>query len=518
MINPQFFSVTEMIAINGRNRPNAIALQTSSEAVTWQNFDCLVNAAANALIGAGVNRGEPIALLIDSSIWSWIQVFGVLRAGGVITPLNTMLSPEALLALLVDSKATHLIVSANWNGLAGQVLDRKIAAEHFPVLLAQDASLPSSLDLPKLVAGAPKIPPTVVLRDQDPSNIIYSSGTTAQPKGIVHTHGARTATAAMLAVTFRCSATTRTLLTTPPHTNGSFMVLLPTIWVGGTVYISGGFNPDRYLDEVRDFRPTLAFMVPTMAQALVSNPKSRQIDWGSFDFIVTAGAPMPSELKRLTREMTGNRLGELWGFTEGVATVIQPHEMEERPASVGRPIGQCEVRIVDSGDSEVEPGVVGELVGRSAMMMAGYHMRPDADRDVIWRSPDGKEFLRTGDLGVKDADGWITIKGRKKDMLISGGLNIYPCDIEAVVLTHESVLDCTVIGVPHLKWGETPVAFVIPKTGCEIDADKLKAWVNERVGRHQRIHDVVLTDAFPRNTLGKVMKFQIAESYGTARL
>ena len=103
-------------------------------------------------------------------------------------------------------------------------------------------------------------------------------------------------------------------------------------------------------------------------------------------------------------------------------------------------------------------------------------------------------------------------------MLISGGLNLYPCDIEAVVLTHESVLDCTVIGVPHLKWGETPVAFVIPKTGCEIDADKLKAWVNERVGRHQRIHDVVLTDAFPRNTLGKVMKFQIAESYGTARL
>ncbi|MES2362658.1 MAG: class I adenylate-forming enzyme family protein [Pseudomonadota bacterium] len=514
MIESQFFSLPEMIAINAMNRPNAIAWQTVDESVTWSEFDLMVNRSANALIAAGVVRGEPVALLIDSSVYSWTHFFGTLRAGAVATPLNTMLPPSAIASLLTDSGASHLVVSSGWNALAIDTINLIKNLQRQPLILRQGGFLPGSQNLEDLSQAAPLTAPNVALASTDPANIIYSSGTTGIPKGIVHTHGARAATALCFATTFRCSATTRTLLTTPPHTNGSFMVVLPTIVVGGTVYISGGFQADRYLDETRDFRPTLAFMVPTMAQVLVDHPRARDIDWSCCDFIVTAGAPMSAELKRRTREMTKDRLGELWGFTEGVATIIQPHEMESHPDSVGRAVNQCDVRVIADDDSEVENGVVGELVGRSAWMMSGYHNRPQATNDVIWRAPDGRIYLRTGDLGVKDADGWISIKGRKKDMLISGGLNIYPSDIEAVAMTQQNIHDCAVVGVPHKKWGETPVAFVIPKPGANIDSSALKGWLNEQLGRHQRVHDVVVTPEFPRNTLGKVVKHELAKSYG----
>lgn len=516
MVNRQFFSIPEMIAVHARCRPNSVAWQTAQQKVTWRSFDEMVNASANALIAAGVKKGQPVALLIDSSLWSWTQVFGVLRSGAVLTPLNTMLPPTGIAALLADSRASHLIVSNAWAALAVETVGKAASSGIEPIVLSQDGSMGGSLDLTAQSAAARLTAPEVCLQPQDPASIIYSSGTTGQPKGIIHTHSSRTDAAAILAAGFRCSASTRTLLTTPPHTNGSFMIILPTIAVGGTIYVSSGFKPDRYLDEIRDFRPTLAFMVPTMAQALVDLPMAAQTDWSCFDFIVAAGAPMPAELKRRTREMTGNRLGELWGFTEGVATIIQPHEMAEHPASVGRPTIGCEVRVIDSGGREMAAGEVGELVGRCAMNMAGYHRRPDANRDICWQAPDGREFLRTGDLGVIDVDGWVSIKGRMKDMLISGGLNIYPSDIEAALLEHHAVLDCSVVGVPHKKWGETPVAFVMLKHEHAIEAEVLKGWVNDRVGRHQRVRDVVLTQAFPRNTLGKVMKFQLVESYAEA--
>lgn len=518
MLEQEFLSVAEMIELNARARPNEPALIDSAGEVSWRSLDGLVTASANAWIAQGLGRAQPVAMLIDSSRWSWIHLFGVLRAGGVAAPLNTMLGPEAIHAQLADARATHLLVSRTYGDLAAAVIPRIGPNEPCRIVCSEDGVLAGTVDIGAAAAAASADRSTVVLRPDDPATIIYSSGTTGTPKGIVHSHRARAQMALILASVFRCSSSCRLLLTTPPHTNGSFMVLLPTLATGGAVYLAGSFNPQRYLEEIRRFRPTLAFMVPTMAQALIDLPAARETDWSCFDFIVTAGAPMSSELKRRTREMTGERLGELWGFTEGVATAIQPHQVKDHPGSVGRAIPTCEIRVVDECGKELPKGEIGELVGRCAIAMTGYLARPASNEAVAWKSPDGHVFMRTGDLGSIDADGWVTIKGRSKDMLISGGLNIYPADIEAVGLEHQAVQDCSVVGVSHPKWGETPVAFVKLKPSGEVGADELKTWINERVGRHQRVHDVVLVGEFPRNTLGKVVKGELAEVYACCRL
>lgn len=516
MLEQKFLSIPEMIELNARHRPRDVAWQDAHERVNWRRFGDAVNASANAWIGLGLKKGNTVAMLIDSSIWSWTHLFGVLRAGGVIAPLNTMLDPWALAAQMADACSTHLLVSPAYEELAAAALRDVGCNGARPVVCSDGGALVGSTDLTAAALAADTRPCRIILDPDNRATIIYSSGTTGTPKGIVHSHHSRAQMALIMGLVFQCSASSRLLLTTPPHTNGSFMVILPMLAVGGTIYLSGGFEPERYLDEIRDFRPTLAFMVPTMAQGLVNLPRATSTDWSCFDFVVTAGAPMPVDLKRRTRDMTGHRLGELWGFTEGVATVLQPHQMAEHPNTVGRPIPTCEIRVIDEEGRELPPGEIGELVGRSHITMTGYLARPQANQEIVWTAPDGKIFIRTGDLGAVDENGWITIKGRRKDMLISGGLNVYPSDIEAVVLQHETVADCTVVGVSHEKWGETPVAFVVSKPDQIVDPQALKSWINKRVGNFQRVHDVVPIEAFPRNTLGKVLKQQLIDFYNEA--
>lgn len=512
-IPSRFASVSDMIASHARCRPNDIAWQAAGEHVTWKRFDEMTSSFARVFLRHGLQKGASVALLVDSSIQSWAQIIGAMRAGGVATPLSTMLDAEAIAMQLADARSTHLVASPSYEALAIAAAEKAWAQADRPFIFCSGSRSEETLDIVTLAAEADTRSPLTVLHPQDPATIIYSSGTTGRPKGIVHTHEARAQMGLLFACAFRCPTASRALLTTMPHTNGSFMIVLPMLVVGGTIHVTNGFDPDQYLDQIREFRPTLAFMVPTMAQALVDHPRAAHTDWSCFEFIVTAGAPMSQELKLRTREMAGDRLGELWGLTEGVATVIEPREVAGRPTSVGRPVPTCEIRVIDTDDNEVAVGEIGEIVGYSALAMSHYLGRPDATLDIIWRSPEGRIFLRTGDLGSVDDDGWLSIKGRKKDMLISGGLNIYPADIEEVLSKHPSVTCCAVAGVPHRKWGETPVAFVTIKPDGAADPAELRQWVNNRVGRHQRLHDLVLVDAFPRNALGKIMKFRLVESY-----
>ena len=213
-------------------------------------------------------------------------------------------------------------------------------------------------------------------------------------------------------------------------------------------------------------------------------------------------------------DATGDRLGELWGLTEGVLTVMQPWDMRAHPSSAGRVTPENDIRVIGEDDDELPFGDVGELVGRSTHLMSGYHNRPAATAEMLWRSADGLEYLRTGDLGTIDPDGWVTIRGRKKDMIKSGGLNVFPADIEPVLLSHDAVEACAVVGVPHPKWGETPVGFVVLSAGYTAEPGAVQAWVNERVEKTQRLRDLVIVDALPRNSIGKVIKGELREQYG----
>lgn len=510
MIRPPFMSITDMISVHARNRPTSIAWQTDAKVVDWHAFNAAVSRSASDLVRMGIAKSQTVAFLADSSLWTWTHLFGTLRACGTVAPLNTLQRADTLVAMLRDSQAAFLIVSSAFTDLANEVVASFGPNETRPVVVSEDDPL---TDPYTLSDTQPDVGPTVTLSPDDPCNIIYSSGTTGVPKGIVHTHGARVATGSLFALMYHVSADARLLLTTPPHTNGSWIMVLPMIHVGGTTILSPGFSPEDFILRVREYRPTLALLVPTMAQRLVEHPDASDVDWSCFDFILTAGAPMPSKLKEGFRRLSGNRLGELWGLTEGFTTIIQPHEMGDHLDSVGRAAPGTDLRLIDDEDREVGQGVEGELVGRSLWMMTGYHNRPEATAGTIWLSPEGIEYIRSGDIGVRDTDGWITIRGRKKDMLISGGLNVYPTDIENVVRLHEDVADCAVAGIPQERWGEVPVAFVVFRDGATTDNTSLMTWANERLGRHQRLHAVVPKVDLPRNTLGKVLKNELVATF-----
>ena len=507
MIEQQFISIPDMIAIHARTRAAVTAWIDEGVSFTWRQFDQDIGQAADELAGRGVRRGDPVALLATSSYWTWSQAFGIMRANGVVTPLNAMLRPQTLAGLLSDAGARILLAGAGHEQLAREILGQLPPAARPDLVLQGAGGQPGP-------AGRSSHPARGFIEPGDAINIIYSSGATGLPKGIVHSHQARAHFAALTASMMQFRAGARTFVTTPPHTNGSWIMILPTIYVGGTTITAGPFSAGTFLQVLAEHRPTNVLLVPTMLHAIFAHPQAPAADWTCFDFIITGGSHTDPEEKVRIMDATGDRLGELWGLTEGVLTVMQPADMRAHLSSAGRVTPENDVRVIGEHGGELPFGEVGELVGRSTHLMLRYHNRPEATSELIWRSPDGLEYLRTGDLGTIDPDGWVTIRGRKKDMIKSGGLNVFPADIEPVLLAHEAVGECAVVGVPDPKWGETPVGFVVLSDGQAAGTGAIQEWVNERVEKTQRLRDVVIVSELPRNSIGKVIKGELRDQYG----
>jgi acyl-CoA synthetase (AMP-forming)/AMP-acid ligase II len=221
-------------------------------------------------------------------------------------------------------------------------------------------------------------------------------------------------------------------------------------------------------------------------------------------------------VKRGARDALGCALIELYGLTEGIITTLAPEDFERKIASVGRPIPGQHLRLIDDAGREVERGGAGEIVGYGRLVMDGYHARPEATREATWVDPQGKRWLRTGDIGRLDEEGFLYIVDRKKDMILSGAQNVYPADIEHVMRAHPDIADVAVIGVPSEKWGETPFAVVVTREGAALDARMLIEWTNARVGRQQRIAGAALRESLPRNPNGKVLKRELRDLYARA--
>ena len=275
------------------------------------------------------------------------------------------------------------------------------------------------------------------------------------------------------------------------------------------------FDAAGYLRLAERHRVTHTMLVPVQYQRLMALPTFDAHDLSSFEFKFCTSAPFGAALKAEVVQRWPGGLIEFYGMTEGGGTcILAAHLHPDKLHTVGQPAEGHDIRLIDDAGREVAPGEAGEVVGRSGAMMSGYRRQPALSAAAEWHDAAGQRFIRTGDIGRFDDDGFLTLIDRKKDMIISGGFNIYPSDLEAVLRGHPGVADVSVIGVASERWGETPVAFVVPAAGAAATADELLAWANERVGKTQRLNALRFIDALPRSAIGKVLKRELRDAWG----
>lgn len=500
---PVYTGLSEQIAIHGRFRAADAALIEGSRRLNWRKYNERANRIAHALVALGVRPGNRIATVLGNGLWAHELLLGIWRAGAAMVPLSPLLTDSNVATMVADCDPKLVFAS-------GEHLDRCARVLHPRRVLDEAAFEP-------LLADQSDTLPGIASGPADLAVIIYSSGTTGTPKGIAHSHESRLKFAAYFAAEFGFTPHARTLSCVPIHSNGAWLSWAAAKWMGATTIILPRFTADGYLDIVEKHAPTHGFAVPTMAHALLAHPRIEDVGLRSFQTLITAGSPMPEAMKRELQRLTDHRLYELWGLTEGVATIITPQDMRTRLHSVGRPMLGCDIRLVDALDRDVTGKQTGEIVGRSAAMMSGYWNRPDANARILWHDADGTAYLRTGDLGEFDEAGFLILRGRIKDMIVSGGLNVYPVDIEMLLLGHPDVIDAAVTGIEDPKWGESAFAFVRLRDGAQAEAGALVEWANGQLARHQRLAGLHLVDGdFPRNSMGKVVKRELVAMRGPA--
>jgi long-chain acyl-CoA synthetase len=506
--DPAFRTIADLVREHARARPDHAALMQGDERLSYAELDALMDRVSASLQRDGVQPGDAIAICAQSSPRYVALFMGALRAGVAVAPLAPSTVPDAFAAMLGDAQARWLFIDAAALPALGQSAGtaRCIALDALAPGLAFDAWL----------APAGAHPTPVDVQPDWPFNIIYSSGTTGTPKGIVQPHAMRWSHVARGA-SYRYGPDAVTLLATPLYSNTTLVVLFPTLAFGGTVVLMEKFDAARYLALAQAHRMTHTMLVPVQYQRIMALPQFGAHDLSSTLFKFCTSAPFHAALKADVLQRWPGGLIEFYGMTEGGGTcILLAHEHPDKLHTVGQPAPGHDIRLIDDAGGELPRGdsaAIGEVVGHSAGMMSGYHRQPGKTREAEWFDAHGKRFIRTGDVGRFDAEGFLTLMDRKKDMVISGGFNIYPSDLEAVLREHPAVADAAVVGVPSAQWGETPIAFVVRRPGAAVEDDELLAWINTRVGKTQRLARLQSIAELPRSAIGKVLKRDLRERH-----
>ena len=500
-LDAEFGSFPGLVQAWGEFRGDAPALYDGTTTLSWGETAALVERIAARLQADGLERGQAVAILGTSTVEYALVFLAAIRAGGCAAPLTTSASPDQLAGMASDSGAIHLFVDrAKLNELGDFTLP--IAGQ-----IVLDEELYSFM-APEGTKAAPFEP-----AEKDPFNIIYSSGTTGIPKGIVHSHGMR-----WRQMTFRASLNygkdSRTLTSTPLYSNTTMAVFLPTMYSGGCASIMGKFDTEKWLQRAQDERITHTMLVPVQYRRLMQFDRFDDFDLSAMKMKYCTSAPFPADLKREVLQRMPGGLIEIYGMTEGgVACIFPVHEHPDKLHTVGKPAPGHFLKVIDENGNEVPPGVAGELIGKSSTMMLGYKNQPEKTREGYWIDPeDGSTWQRMGDVGRVDADGFVELVGRTKDVIISGGFNIFPIDLEGELLKDERVAEAAVVGVPSESWGETPVGFVVLKPGVGEDAlEDIRSVANSRLGKTQRVAELYAIDDMPRSHIGKLLKTELRE-------
>ncbi len=502
-----FRTLPELIRMHAARRPLHSALRQDARSLDYRTLDELVDRIAASLQRDGVKANQTIAICAGTSIEYAAVFIGALRAGAAVAPLAPSSTAASIATMVGDAGATLLFVDASVAKALEPVRDR-IAAQWFAL---DDSAAGKSFQ--KWLVAAGTAPAAVLAEPDAPFNLIYSSGTTGTPKGIEQSNLMRWRQW-QRAFAYDYKPDSVTIVSTPLYSNTTLVSFLPTLAVGATVVLMAKFDARKFLELAQQYRATTAMLVPVQYSRIMALPDFDRYDLSAFRAKFCTSAPFAAHLKAdIVRRWPG-RLIEYYGMTEGGGTcVLEASANPNKLHTVGRPAPGHDIRLIDERGLELPLGATGEIVGHSEGIMTGYHNQPEQTAQAEWYDSTGRRFIRTGDIGRFDEDGFLILMDRKKDMIISGGFNIYPSDIEAVMRGHADVVDAAVVGVPSERWGETPVAFVVAKRQDPRLSQTLLEWTNSQLGKTQRLAGIELVESLPRSAIGKVLKRELRDSY-----
>jgi long-chain acyl-CoA synthetase len=490
-------NLADLLTTTAATRPGAVAIKRDERELTYAALDAATARVAALLRAKGVRAGDRVGVMLPNVEYFPVVYYGALRAGAAVVPMNVLLKEREVAFHLGDSGAKLLFAWHEFADPAHAGADETGA----DCVLVEPGDFETMLD---------RCAPLVEVAAREPDDtavILYTSGTTGTPKGAELTHANLLRNVEVTIDVFGLYAGAVTLGALPLfHAFGQTCGLNASIAVGGLLTLIPRFDGTRALEIVERDRVTVFEGVPTMYAAMLHSPHAAEADASTLEVCVSGGAAMPVELMRAFEDRFGCKVLEGYGLSEtSPVASFNRRDRERKPGSIGLPVDGIEMRVVDADGDEVAQGDVGEIAIRGHNVMKGYRGRPDATAEVI----DADGWFRTGDMGRIDEDGYFFVVDRKKELVIRGGYNVYPREIEEVLYEHPAVREAAVIGVPHDELGEEVAAAVALKDGADTTAADIRSFVKERVAAYKYPRHVWLVDELPKGPTGKILKREI---------
>ncbi len=476
---------------------------------TYSQFNARSNRIANALLERGVKKGDRVAFLMMNGVEYLETYFAVAKIGGIMVPLNWRLIPDELEFILKDSASSVMVFDTEFDEQIEALQGREIDIQTW-IRVAEAGACPAyAEDYEAVTQNASTEEPEISACDDDLLFIMYTSGTTGLPKGVVHSHNTTAWASITLNMTGDIRDGDRYLQMLPLFHVGALTPATAVVHRGGTLVLLRQFDPTVVFDVIAKEKVAIGLAVPAMLQFMWATPSRESADHSSLRWLMCGAAPVPIPVIEQYGGI-GIEILQVYGLTEscGPACLISSEDALAKAGSTGPAFFHTDVRVVDDKGADIEPGETGEVIIRGPHVMLEYWNRPDATAETI---KDG--WLRTGDLATVDKERFVYIQDRKKDMIISGGENIYPAEIENVLMGNPKIKECAVIGQPSDRWGETPVAVVVLNDGENASGQEILDFCEGKLARFKQPRGVEFTDEIPRNPTGKILKRILRDQY-----